>query len=225
VRQEPPAPAAASTSPEFARPREAAVPDLITAPLTPEQPAAEQKQMSADVATAKGVEQNPRSKTSSPPLHSRSKRTPVPETRPTTIEGWMLREVTNGTAVLEGPNGIWTVKRGDTVPGVGRVESIVRRRQKRLLHLDTQLPRFRRVPGPISSRLCCDAASYPCEPLGAWLSAAARSLFALFLLPSFLVRPETPVLKVGNGIGGCSTATAGVILRCKTGSSGILTHA
>ena len=27
---------------------------------------------------------------------------PVPETRPTNIEGWMLREVTNGTAVLEG---------------------------------------------------------------------------------------------------------------------------
>ena len=35
----------------------------------------------------------------------------------------MLREVINGTAVLEGPNGIWRVKRGDTVPGVGRVES------------------------------------------------------------------------------------------------------
>ena len=36
----------------------------------------------------------------------------------------MLREVTNGTAVLEGPNGIWRVKRGDTVPG-GRVEVYV----------------------------------------------------------------------------------------------------
>ena len=34
----------------------------------------------------------------------------------------MLREVTDGTAVLEGPNGTWTVRRGDTVPGVGRVE-------------------------------------------------------------------------------------------------------
>ena len=29
-------------------------------------------------------------------------------------------------AVLEGPNGIWRAKRGDAVPGVGRVESIVR---------------------------------------------------------------------------------------------------
>jgi hypothetical protein len=52
---------------------------------------------------------------------------PVPETRPTTIEGWTLREVTNGTAVLEGPNGTWRVTRGDTVPGVGRIESIFRR--------------------------------------------------------------------------------------------------
>jgi hypothetical protein len=50
----------------------------------------------------------------------------VPETRPTTIEGWTLREVDNGTAVLEGPNGIRKVARGDTVPGLGRVDSIFR---------------------------------------------------------------------------------------------------
>ena len=72
-------------------------------------------------------EQNIRSRTSLRPLHSRVKRTQVPETRLTTIEGWTLREVTNGAAVLEGPNGTWTAKRGDTVPGVGRVESIVLR--------------------------------------------------------------------------------------------------
>jgi hypothetical protein len=52
--------------------------------------------------------------------------TPTPETRPTTIEGWTLREVVNGTAVLEGPNGVWKVMPGQTVPGVGRVDSIVR---------------------------------------------------------------------------------------------------
>lgn len=51
---------------------------------------------------------------------------PTPETRPTTIEGWTLREVINGTAVLEGPNGTWRVMRGDTVPGVGKVYSIFR---------------------------------------------------------------------------------------------------
>jgi hypothetical protein len=51
---------------------------------------------------------------------------PVPETRPTTIEGWTVREVRGGTAVLEGPDGVWTVTRGDTVPRVGRIDSIVR---------------------------------------------------------------------------------------------------
>ena len=59
-------------------------------------------------------------------LQAPVKLAPVPETRPTTIEGWTLREVTNGTAVLEGPNGTWRVTRGDTVPGVGRIESIFR---------------------------------------------------------------------------------------------------
>ena len=59
-------------------------------------------------------------------LQSRVKLTPTPETRPTTIEGWTLREVTNGIAVLEGPDGIWRVARGDTIPEVGRVESIFR---------------------------------------------------------------------------------------------------
>jgi excisionase family DNA binding protein len=51
----------------------------------------------------------------------------VPETRPNTIDGWTVREVAaDGKAVLEGPNGIWKVTRGDTVPGVGTVDSIVR---------------------------------------------------------------------------------------------------
>jgi len=51
---------------------------------------------------------------------------PAPETRPTTIEGWTVRDVRGGTAVLEGPDGVWTATRGDTVPGVGRIDSIVR---------------------------------------------------------------------------------------------------
>jgi hypothetical protein len=51
----------------------------------------------------------------------------VPETRPTTIEGWTVREVVGGTTVvLEGPDGVWRASRGETVPGVGRVDSIVR---------------------------------------------------------------------------------------------------
>ena len=52
--------------------------------------------------------------------------TPVAETRPTTIDGWTLREVVDGTAVLEGPGGTLRVRRGDTVPGVGSVVAIFR---------------------------------------------------------------------------------------------------
>jgi hypothetical protein len=52
--------------------------------------------------------------------------TSFPETKPTTIDGWTVREVVGGAAILEGPDGVWKVTRGDTVPGVGRVESIVR---------------------------------------------------------------------------------------------------
>jgi hypothetical protein len=55
-----------------------------------------------------------------------TKLAPTPETRPTTIKGWTLREVTNGTAVLEGPTGVWKATPGQMVPGVGRVDSIVR---------------------------------------------------------------------------------------------------
>jgi hypothetical protein len=99
LTKSPPEPVAASASLELPRP-EAVAPDPAVAPHTAEQPAAGQKQMYPDIAAGKGVEQDTRSKTSSPPPHFRSKRTPVPETRPTTIEGWMLREVSNGTAVL-----------------------------------------------------------------------------------------------------------------------------
>jgi hypothetical protein len=55
-----------------------------------------------------------------------TKPAPVPETRPTTIKGWTLLEVKGSTAVLEGPNGVWRATRGDTVPGVGKIDSIVR---------------------------------------------------------------------------------------------------
>ena len=50
---------------------------------------------------------------------------PVPETRPTTIKGWTVRNVVNGIATLEGPGGTWKAVRGDTVPGLGKVDSVV----------------------------------------------------------------------------------------------------
>jgi hypothetical protein len=50
----------------------------------------------------------------------------IPETRPTTIEGWAVLEVRGGTAVLEGPDGVRMAARGDAVAGIGRIDSIVR---------------------------------------------------------------------------------------------------
>ena len=63
----------------------------------------------------------------SAPVHRQPKPLPAPfpETKPSTIDGWTVHEVANGTAVLQGPNGVWKVSRGDTVPGLGRIESIV----------------------------------------------------------------------------------------------------
>jgi hypothetical protein len=60
-----------------------------------------------------------------PPV-AREPMVPVAETKPTTIEGWTVLDVRGGTAVLEGPDGIRTAARGDTVPGIGRIDSIVR---------------------------------------------------------------------------------------------------
>src|ERR1700730_8899471 len=53
------------------------------------------------------------------------KSVPVPETKPTTIKGWTVRNVVNGIATLEGPGGTWKAARGDTLPGLGKVDSIV----------------------------------------------------------------------------------------------------
>jgi hypothetical protein len=68
-------------------------------------------------------EQETKLQTSSPPLQNG----PIsPEMSPTPLEGWSLREVTAGIAVLEGPTGVWRVTPGDTLPGIGKVESYIR---------------------------------------------------------------------------------------------------
>ncbi len=59
-------------------------------------------------------------------VEPREKLKPIPETKPTTIDGWTVREVIDGIAVLEGPDGIVRAARGDNVPGAGKVFTIVR---------------------------------------------------------------------------------------------------
>jgi len=43
-----------------------------------------------------------------------------------TVEGWVLRDVANGGALIEGRQGIYEVYAGDPVPGAGRVDAIRR---------------------------------------------------------------------------------------------------
>ena len=101
-------------------------------PITPASPAAaaispeqselagKQQQLPNDL---QAVEQETKQETSFPPFQNG---TTLPEMGPTPLEGWSLREVTAGIAVLEGPTGIWRVTPGDTLPGVGKVESYIR---------------------------------------------------------------------------------------------------
>ena len=50
---------------------------------------------------------------------------PKPEVaRLPTVEGWVLRDVSNGSAVIEGRQGMYEVYAGDPVPGLGRVDAI-----------------------------------------------------------------------------------------------------
>lgn len=53
----------------------------------------------------------------------------VPKTevgRLPTIDGWRLRDVANGGALIEGRGGLYEVYAGDPIPGVGRVDAIRR---------------------------------------------------------------------------------------------------
>ncbi|WP_426414138.1 hypothetical protein [Bradyrhizobium ganzhouense] len=43
-----------------------------------------------------------------------------------TIDGWRLRDVANGGALIEGRNGLYEVYAGDPIPGIGRVDAIRR---------------------------------------------------------------------------------------------------
>jgi hypothetical protein len=88
---------------------------VLTAPTNKPPTAAQQNTTISNTAAAASAR---RAKIPPKPI-------PVPETRPTTIEGWRVHDVVDGTAVLEGPNGMWKAARGDMVPGLGRVDSIV----------------------------------------------------------------------------------------------------
>jgi len=48
------------------------------------------------------------------------------EQRPPILEGWILRDIFNGRAMVEGRSGLYEVGPGSTLPGIGRVEAVKR---------------------------------------------------------------------------------------------------
>jgi hypothetical protein len=46
------------------------------------------------------------------------------QSKPAAIEGWVVRDVYRGTALIEGRMGVIEVDQGDIVPGLGRVDAI-----------------------------------------------------------------------------------------------------
>jgi hypothetical protein len=126
VTQEP-SPPTTATSPELAKqPEEAMKRDVAGAEQSVEQLPAKQEPAAQNIATLQAAEDDGQKKMSFPALQPPERPTPTPETRPAAVTDWMLRDVIGGTAVLQGPNGILRVTAGDTVPGLGRVNSIVR---------------------------------------------------------------------------------------------------
>ena len=64
-----------------------------------------------------------------PPATAAAASVPLPAPKPEvarlpTVEGWVLRDVANGGALIEGRRGMFEVYAGDPVPGLGRIDAI-----------------------------------------------------------------------------------------------------
>jgi hypothetical protein len=105
--------------------------NVSTSPADPPEASLIATQVSAQpphtaLATAQQATTSPGPSEAQSELKSEPRLKPAPETRPTTIAGWTIREVYGGTVVLVGRDQVWTVRLGDYVPGVGRIDAITR---------------------------------------------------------------------------------------------------
>jgi hypothetical protein len=62
----------------------------------------------------------------SPPATAPASAPKVEVARLPTVEGWVLRDVARGGALIDGRQGIYEVYAGDVVPGLGRIDAIRR---------------------------------------------------------------------------------------------------
>ena len=81
----------------------------------------------APVAAAQGAAARDVTGSVTPPATTAAAAAPKPEIgRLPTVDGWVLRDVSNGGALIEGRRGLYEVYAGDPVPGLGRVDAIRR---------------------------------------------------------------------------------------------------
>jgi hypothetical protein len=85
----------------------------------------------ASATTAAAAPASAKDVTGSIPQHAAAAAAPAPAAPPKpevarlpTVEGWILRDVANGSALIESRRGMYEVYAGDPVPGLGRVDAI-----------------------------------------------------------------------------------------------------
>ena len=64
-----------------------------------------------------------------PPATAAAAPVPLPAPKPEiarlpTVEGWVLRDVGHGGALIENRRGVFEIFAGDSIPGLGRVDAI-----------------------------------------------------------------------------------------------------
>jgi hypothetical protein len=120
-------PAKAPMPPQRMAPVAAASPVTAVPPTRPEPSpakpeAAKSETVKAEVAKPEAARPEPAPRAEAPARQQEA------AARPATVEGWMLRDVYGGVALLEGrAGGLREVAPGEFVPGVGEIRSIERR--------------------------------------------------------------------------------------------------
>ena len=91
-----------------------------TTPVT----TATSKDVTGTVTAPAGAQALPTPQLRAPPAVTTAGTAPPEIGRLPTIEGWVLRDVSRGAALIEGRSGLYEVLAGDPVPGLGRVDAI-----------------------------------------------------------------------------------------------------
>jgi len=83
------------------------------------------KDVTGTVTTPAGAQALPTPQLHAVPATTTAGNTPASEVgRLPTLEGWVLRDIGHGSALIEGRSGLYEVFAGDPVPGLGRIDAI-----------------------------------------------------------------------------------------------------